>query len=373
MLRGPLPGLAGTPVLGLGPLDPGAQAPGPAAAGVVVEQSQRILDGEPRLRGPGARLGVQAHELALDPCSGLRAWIARALDRFVQHAPGVLEPPGLEQRDPEREQQRLVAGPQRRRALEQSGGAGRVAPPQGPARRAPQPLRRLLRERIVGREPELAPVAPRALEVEAEQLVLRVGLGLQPLGELLVQLGAPALGHAVVGDLADQRVREAEAILARVLGPLGMDELVARQRRQRRGQGVAAHQGRERAAMEAAPLDGGVLEQRALGHVEEVEARRQHRLDRRRQLAWPVRRHADRHQLLEEQRVALGAVDHAPRRDAPRAQLGDQRQRVDLAERVEAEDRRAALRRRPRRPALEHLGRPRHTSTIGAPVEKATT
>ena len=93
------------------------------------------------------------------------------------------------------------------------------------------------------------------------------GARLEPAREALVQLGAPLLGQAPVGRLADQRVREAERVLARRArsGRRG-SAACARARRARRGAAalVPGQQLRQRAGVEAAALDRGVLEQRAL-------------------------------------------------------------------------------------------------------------
>ena len=134
VLRRLPPGGAGARVPALRPLDPGAQAPRPAEADVVVEEPQRGVDDLARLREPGARVGEEAHELALDPRADLRARIARALDRLVQHAPGILEPPGIEQRDAERQQQRLVG----RGAVPPCARAAPAAPAASPRRSAPR-------------------------------------------------------------------------------------------------------------------------------------------------------------------------------------------------------------------------------------------
>ena len=78
---------------------------------------------------------------------------------------------------------------------------------------------------------------------------------------------------------------------------------------------------RHRAHVEAAPLDRRILEHRALARVEPVDARGEHRLDARRQRAGR-RLRAHCHELLEEQRVALGRLDDPRRRAATRAHPG---------------------------------------------------
>ena len=91
-------------------------------------------------------------------------------------------------------------------------------------------------------------------------------------------------------------------------------------------------------------------EHRALGRLETVDARGQHRLDRRRQRR---RLAADRHELLEEQRVALAGL-HAPRRERSAAGVLDELVRLVVrARRARAPTGR--LRRRPGGPRLEQL------------------
>ena len=81
---------------------------------------------------------------------------------------------------------------------------------------------------------------------------------------------------------------------------------------------------------------------------------------------------ADRDELLEEQRVALGAVDDPRRAPRPAPSARDERARVVVAERVEHEHRRgpAAAPPTPGRDSSSS-GRARQTSRIGAPLENA--
>ena len=342
----------GAGALALDPRDERAQAPGPAAAEVVREQLQRGVRGGARALDARPRVGVEADELALEPGARFGGRVRGLLDRLVEHALRVLDPARVEQRDAERGEDVGARGValrgQRDRALEQGRSGRRVAAPQRAPGGAREPLHRLGDERLLAREPELGAVGAGALEVVADDLVLGVGRALQPAGQPLVEVRAAALGQAAVGDLAEQRVGEAEAVVAR--RALGVDQLAPHERGQRGGQVVVAER-RERAAAEAPALDRGVLEQRALVRAELVEPRGQHGLDGRRQLAL----RADRHQLLEEQRVAVGPLDHPAGREPLGAEPRHERERVDLVERVEAEHGGAALRRRPRRPALEQL------------------
>ena len=144
---------------------------------------------------------------------------ARLLDRLVEHALRVLDPAGVEQRDAERREDLGARGValrgQRDRALEQGRAGRRVAAPQRAPGGAREPLHRLGDERLLAREAELGAVGAGALEVVADDLVLGVGRALQPAGQPLVEVRAAALGQAAVGDLAEQRVGEAEAVVAR--------------------------------------------------------------------------------------------------------------------------------------------------------------
>ncbi len=132
-------------------------------------------------------------------------------------------------------------------------------------------------------DPELGPAAVRLLEVVARQLVL-VPVGGEPVREALVQRGAQHLRDLRVGDVADQRMPEAEAVVARDRRLLRRDELLAHEREQRASHRGALLGGREigdRPARELAPGDRGALEQPALERVELVEPRGEQRLDRR--------------------------------------------------------------------------------------------
>ena len=106
---------------------------------------------------------------------------------------------------------------------------------------------------------------------------------LEPGREALVQIGAHALRQRVVGGVADQQVAEAEGVLARELGAVGADELLAHERDQPLAPlRLAVAERLDGAAVEDLALDGAALEHRALRRVELVEPRREQRLDRRR-------------------------------------------------------------------------------------------
>ena len=113
----------------------------------------------------------------------------------------------------------------------------------------------------------------------------RLAVVVEPVGEAGVQVGAERLGERVVGGVADQQVAEAVAVVAGDLRTVGTDELPADEsgepgRHLRLLGGERLH----RAAVEDLALDGAPLEHRAFGLVELVEAGRQQRLQRRRDL-----------------------------------------------------------------------------------------
>jgi hypothetical protein len=101
--------------------------------------------------------------------------------------------------------------------------------------------------------------------------------------------------------------------------------LVAELRRAERDHGLGG---------EAAPGDGGALDDRTLLARQPVEPLRQHRADRGRQRPLRV---GERSELLDEERVALGGVDDPAARVRRRAEPVEQLLRLDLRERPEAD------------------------------------
>ena len=107
----------------------------------------------------------------------------------------------------------------------------------------------------------------------------------EPVGEAGVQVGADRLGEGVVGGVADQQVAEAVAVVARELGAVGPDELVAHERGEPgRDLRLLGGERLDGAAVEDLTLDRAALEHPALRLVELVEPGRQQRLQRRRHL-----------------------------------------------------------------------------------------
>ena len=147
-----------------------------------------------------------------------------------------------------------------------------------------------------------------------------------------MQVGALLLRHRLIGGVPDQQVAETERVLARELGTIGPDELLAREREEAgahvRPDGLRA-EGGDGAGVEDLALDGAALDHGTLVGVQSVQARGEQEVDRR----WDrhVREVLDgaprtpfeakeavvdqhREHLLDEQRVALrGFEDPVPR------------------------------------------------------------
>ena len=280
---------------------------------------------------------------------------------------------------------RSAGGPGRpARAGPRPAPAGGPPPagPRGPAPRArrPEPLRGRRGERAVAlaRSPELGAVAAGLREVVADDLVAGVAPRGEPVGEALVQLGAVVLRRALVGGLADEGVGEAERVVPRELRSVGADQPLAHQRDQ-----VAVQVGallrrdelREGAAVERPPLDGGARQHPALAGLEPVDARGEDGVEARRERLRPALRLGG-DELLEEQRVALGALDDALGRAAAprlRGQPADQLGASSSPDSGSSTSRaRSGLGRRPARVRVRQLGAERRRrSSSGAPLEKA--
>ena len=146
---------------------------------------------------------------------------------------------------------------------------------------------------------------------------LRAGLRFEPGSEPRVEIGAELLRHGCVGDVSDQHVVEAEAVVALVERSVRSEQLLSRQGEEDAAQPVRAERRRQElrdgAAVEQPPLDRSALEHRPLTRLEAVDAGGEERMNRRRHgvvcRVGIVGEHGEH--LLDEQRVALGRVDDA--------------------------------------------------------------
>ena len=134
----------------------------------------------------------------------------------------------------------------------------------------------------------------------------------QPVGDLLVQVGAGALGQTGVGDVADEDVLEAVGALARDRRAALAGDEVAQEQVVEDGLEIVdlGQQVLDRAFPEDPADHGGALEQALLVSPQPVDARGDHRLER---VGNPLRRgpaleqHPGR--LLDEERIALGLLE----------------------------------------------------------------
>ena len=130
---------------------------------------------------------------------------------------------------------------------------------------------------------------------------------LEPAGKLLVKGGANSLGEGVVRGVADEQVAEPEAVLARELSLVGLDQALADERGEVRPHlGVVTPEGLHGATMEDLAFDRCVLEHASLGGLELVEACGEECLQRRRDGDCTVAIARDREHLAHEKRVAAG-------------------------------------------------------------------
>jgi hypothetical protein len=170
---------------------------------------------------------------------------------------------------------------------------------------------------------ELSPVAVGLLEVEANELLVFknsvADLCLEPVRVPLVEVGAELLRSRGIGGVADEHVREAEAVVAGELGAIWTDQLLANEREQARADLVlfgAGYKLGDRASVEAAAFDGCTLDHRPVGGLEPVDAGCEEGAERRRHEELAVCAEIlglERQQLLDEERVALGRFEHLAR------------------------------------------------------------
>ena len=215
---------------------------------------------------------------------------------------------------------------QRSGALEQAGCRAEVEPAQRAAACGGQALSSGGHERVVGGLTQLPPIADGLLEVVAEELVQLDEGGavlLEPARITRVQVRARGFRQRVVGGVPDQEVAETEAVLARDLGLVGRDQLLACERGQARRHRRLLHRERlDGAAVEDFAFDRSAFQNGSLRALELVEPGREQCLERRRNDYLAVLLAGHGQHLANEERVptcsprdplAQGAAD--PLRD----------------------------------------------------------
>ena len=229
---------------GVGPLDqagvPGrlrAQRPGPARPGLVV--AEHVQRGAPDTLRPvrrRARLGLEADELALD--LGPRAHVrggARSIASSSTAAASAIRPASNSAVP--------SAGPSRTRASPSTSATARSSRPTpavGSAR--PSAVCAAARRRSTARSTRAGSAALRRSRQACSSWWATTTSAAsrrdEPVGDGRVQFCASLRGHARVRRVADQHVREAERLLARVRRPVGRDQPFAHEadeaRRERR-------------------------------------------------------------------------------------------------------------------------------------------
>ena len=321
----------------------------PARARVAHRDAELQKAGAGR-RAPIARVGRERRRLARDRRRPQQ--LALLLERPAQVDERRRAPSLRRKRDGALEEAR------RRSLLRRSG-------PAPGARQAPVRAVRDPRERRVA-GPQLAAQHDDALEVMADELVgrrqPRAAL-LEPVGEALVERRSRLLGHPVVRGVADELMTEAVAPLG---GPGRLDEVGPHERAQLALHLTAEHRC-DAGAGELLALDRGRLDDLARGRRQQVQARGEERLDRRRDSDRDVDLAAERRLLVEHrddlldvERVALGDLED-PRRGALRQrraaeQVREQLPGLGLGQGLEEDRRRVRLAPAPCRPVVEQLG-----------------
>ena len=262
--------------------------------------ADRFEDGDRPTRKVAQLLGVRrrAHEGdmgALHLSSVLRHHVVvppRVLDRFCKGGVGGLERAGAAKRPAEvGERRRAFGGLDRKEpacALELRRRGCELAAIERASTGPSQEVTSFQSVRAsLGAEPtELDADEVCPLVVVSDDLLLSGrlrGLRLEPRGER-VKVGAKLLGHGCIGDVSDQDMVEAEAVVAPYRDRSGRSSF-ARQGEEDAAQPVRAgrrQQLRDGAAMEQAPLHRSPLEHRSFSRLEAVDARREERLDGRR-------------------------------------------------------------------------------------------
>ena len=197
--------------------------------------------------------------------------------------------------------------------------------------------------------------------VGADPGELVTGALVDPLREHAVLLRPQRLAHPAVGDVADQHVLEAECAIAGDGRPfLRDDEFVVEQAVEQRVDFEVGHEPVQRAPPEDPADQRCALENALLARLQPVDAGRDHRLDAVRDAVEPFVVPEHPHDLLEEERVALGPVEQE--RALCRRHLGplEQGVREQLAlggvERRELDRARAPNAAAPGRTRVEEVG-----------------
>ena len=201
---------------------------------------------------------------------------------------------------------------------------------------------------------------------------------LEPVGEARMQARAQLLRHRRVGDVADQHVVEAEAVVAREERAVGAHELLAPERRA----ACRRRRPRPRAARSTAPRwkrrpsTDAALDDRALLGLEPVDARGEQRLDRRRHAC---RRRGSSRKCASSCSTKSGlpsAVATTRSRSSGAsscASRADELVRVVVAERLEHDERRARRGAAQDGRTSKRSGRAVQRTKIGAPLDEAAT
>ena len=173
---------------------------------------------------------------------------------------------------------------------------------------------------------ELAQVSTRPFKVVGDDLV---GFGgaiaplVEPVGELFVEVGAPALRGGLVRRVAEQEMPEPVAVVSAPPCALGTDHVLADERGERRREAtrVGSERG-ESVAVKDLPFHRRGLEQQPLVLAQLVEAGCEQRVDRRRDCLLVVCSEDRVGEFLREERVPVGFGDdlrpHLRRHVSPR-------------------------------------------------------
>ena len=216
---------------------------------------------------------------------------------------------------------RVIRGEHRPGARQQMLCGGRVGPAQCALARVRQAIPGAHGERP-DFQSDRAALLDGLLQVISGDLVelgRRIGrLGLQPVGEPLVQSRAVLAGHALVRGLPDQPVTEPKAAIAACDEPLGLQRL---QMPFHERPGALGDERRQRILREVRPDDGGAAEQVPLARAEPVEPRGEQALQRGRdRLEAGLGKRGE--QLLGEERVPLRGLDDPSERLRRRHRVG---------------------------------------------------